>query len=358
MPDKLNIKSRIRDYEVSFISDFASTLKGYARVNSFLIIDKYILNKYEGLMRNMFPENRIFSVEASENNKTIENCYGLLKALIGNNIRRNDIVVAIGGGIVQDISAFVSSILYRGIEWVFYPTTLLAQADSCIGGKSSINVEEYKNLLGTFFPPSRILIDMNFLKTLPTYAIKSGIGEMLHFYLIAGSGLAKRLMENYEEVICFPGFLREYIFSSLQIKKHVIEIDEFDKNERNIFNYGHTFGHAIEAVSGYAVNHGQAVTMGMDIANYISMRLGYMNEPTFRLMRSILEKNMPDFSIDKKNLGGYLKALLKDKKNIGNKLVCILTNGPGSMRKESIDMTDDVKDMVLGYFKAYSGLMR
>ena len=358
MSDILKIKSRIRDYEVNFVRDFASTLKGYAQTNSFLIIDKYILNKYEGLIRGMFPENRIFSVEASENNKTIENCYDLLKALIGNNIRRNDIVVVIGGGIVQDISAFVSSILYRGIEWVFYPTTLLAQADSCIGGKSSMNVGEYKNLLGTFCPPHRIYIDISFLKSLSMDAIRSGIGEMLHFYFIAGSKLAGRLMDDYEKIISSPELLKEYIFASLRIKKNVIEVDEFDKNERNIFNYGHTFGHAIEAVSGYAVNHGQAVTMGMDIANYISMRLGYLNEPTFGLMRSILEKNMPDFSIDEKNLESYLKALLKDKKNIDNNLVCILTNGPGSMRKESIGMTDNVKDMVLGYFKAYSGLMR
>ncbi|MBU1854075.1 MAG: 3-dehydroquinate synthase, partial [Candidatus Omnitrophica bacterium] len=231
------------------------------------------------------------------------------------------------------------------------PTTLLAQADSCIGGKSSINLDEYKNLLGTFYPPSRIFIDMSFLETLPVEAIKSGIGEILHFYLIVGNKMAADLTNDYEKIILSPKLLKKYISLSLEIKKEFIEIDEFDKNERNLLNYGHTFGHAIETVSGYVVNHGQAITMGMDIANYISMRLGYLDKSTFDFMHSVLEKNIPDFRIDEKTLESYLKALLKDKKNIDDKLVCILTDGPGSMRKVHIDITDEIKGMILEYFK-------
>jgi 3-dehydroquinate synthase len=351
MSDILKIKSKIRDYEVHFVDDFASTLRQYRGANSFLIIDKYLLKSYDNLIRNLFPKDRIFGVEAIEQNKTIGYCYDLLKALIQNQIRRNSVLVVIGGGITQDISAFASSILYRGIEWVFYPTTLLAQADSCIGGKSSLNLDEYKNLLGSFYPPSRIFIDIDFLETLPVEAIKSGIGEMLHFYLIAGSGLAKNLMDNYEKIISSPKLLKGYIFSSLETKKGFIEIDEFDKNERNILNYGHTFGHAIETISGYSVNHGQAVTMGMDIANYVSLQFGYMNVSTFEAMHCILSKNMPDFTIHDGEIKDYLEALSKDKKNIGDGLTCILVHGHGSMRKAKIPLDERLKCMILDYFK-------
>lgn len=351
MSNTLKIKSKFRDYEVSFVDDFASTLKGYREAGPFLIIDKNVYEKREELIRSIFNTDHVYIIEAIEQNKTMEYCHELLKALIQKNIRKNNILVAIGGGITQDITAFVSSILFRGIEWTFYPTTLLAQADSCIGGKSSINLGEYKNLIGTFYPPSNIFIDMNFLDTLPSEAVKSGIGEMLHFYFIAGSGLSEKLMDNYEKFIDSPKLLREYIFSSLEIKKKVIEIDEFDKNERNLFNYGHTFGHAIESVSGYAVNHGQAVTMGMDIANYVSFRLGYLDESAFKSMRYILSKNIPPFKMDGKGINGYLDALSKDKKNAGRGLTCILAHSYGGVQKVVIPIDERLKCVILDYFR-------
>src|SRR5271157_5866279 len=142
-----------------------------------------------------------------------------------------------------DITAFVASILYRGLEWSFFPTTLLAQGDSCIGSKTSINLGDKKNLIGNFYPPSSIYIDTAFLESLETDDIKSGIGEMLHFYYYANSSYIDKLIGNYIHAISNRSTLIEYIRESLSIKKSVIEIDEFDKGERNKFNYGHTFGH-------------------------------------------------------------------------------------------------------------------
>lgn len=353
MSRSLKVRSRVGDYEVRFIDGFTSTLKHYAKRDSFLVVDRKVLRLYRKEICEAFPKKRIFPVDARENNKTIEYCYGMVRRLIENKIRRDYVLVAMGGGIIQDITAFISSILFRGIEWVFYPTTLLAQADSCIGSKSSINVDEFKNLLGTFYPPSKIFIDMNFLKTLPPDAIRSGIGEMLHFYFIAGSELAERLTDDYERFIHSPALLRKYIFSSLCIKKDVIEVDEFDRDKRNVFNYGHTFGHAIESVSGYKVSHGEAVTMGMDIANFISLRMGHLDPAAFESMHRILAKNMPDFKMDKDRLGRYLTALSKDKKNIRGDLVCIIARRPGSMQKVRIRMDGKFKRFLSDYFKVW-----
>ncbi len=246
---------------------------------------------------------------------------------------------------------FIASILFRGIDWNFYPTTLLAQSDSCIGGKSSINLEGYKNLVGTFWPPRQVFVDSQFLDTLPREEIKSGIGEILHFYLIDDSPLTHSLINDYEEFLETPTVQVEHIRASLDIKRKVIEIDELDQNERRIFNYGHTFGHAIETVSDYSVRHGQAVTMGMDIANYVSLELGYLAKGSFELMRQTLAKNMPSYQLQQAQMDRYFRALTKDKKNIGSNLGCILTRGPGSMQQVQIVLDDGFKKIISDYLK-------
>ncbi len=141
------------------------------------------------------------------------------------------------------------------------------------------------------------------------------------------------------------------LINSLGIKRKMIEKDEFDRNKRNIFNYGHTFGHAIESISGYKINHGQAVTMGMDIANYISFRTGLLSGRQFGEMRKILSVNMPDFLIDGSNIDNYMEALQKDKKNISKDLTCILTRGFGRMFKTQVRKDKVLRKMLLDYCK-------
>ena len=354
MSDSFVVKSRIMDYEVNFVDSFTSSLSDTDLRKSFFIIDEGLLNLYKAKLDNILPEQQILTVEVSEQNKTLDYCQSVIKTLIQRRIRKNYTLVAIGGGIIQDVTAFISSILFRGIHWVFYPTTLLAQADSCIGSKTSINFGTYKNILGGFYPPSRIYIDVNFLKTLPTSEIRSGIGEILHFYFIAGSKMTEVLAEEFDDLLIARELLKDHILESLRIKKSVVERDEFDLNERNLFNYGHTFGHAIESVSGYKINHGQAVTMGMDIANHISLKLGYLNEINFECMHKILALNMPSFHLRDNMIEDYFEALSKDKKNIGKNLGCILSSGPGSMKKMQIPISDELKNIILNFFKNFA----
>ena len=246
-----------------------------------------------------------------------------------------------GGGITQDVTAFVASIFCRGIDWKFMPTTLLAQADSCIGSKTSINFDGVKNLVGTFYPPSEIFCDTDFLNTLSVDDIKSGIGEILHYYLLKDHEAAEQLMRSYDTLLRSRKAFLPHIKKSLSIKKEVIELDEFDQAERRIFNYGHTFGHAIEVLSDYKVPHGQAVTYGMRIANYIAYRRGLIDWEVFSRLNGVLGKNMPDFSIIKSGkLDHFVDLLLKDKKSVGQSVVCVLPYGIEDMRVTKIsDLT-------------------
>ena len=258
MSDKMLIKSIFRDYNVQFVGDFTYSLKALVHNHAFFIIDALVWEIYADRIKDMIPFERLFIVEANENNKSLEKCREIIETLVDRQVRRNEKLVAIGGGIIQDVTAFSASIIYRGIEWSFFPTTLLAQADSCIGSKTSINLGDKKNLVGNFYPPSDIFVDVTFLNSLTIDDIKSGIGEMLHYYLYAASPLFDELIREFPVIIRDRALLIKFIRESLKIKKSVIEIDEFDRGERNKFNYGHTFGHAIESATDYIIKHGQA----------------------------------------------------------------------------------------------------
>lgn len=350
MSDTMLIKSRMKDYRVLFVDDFRKPIQEHAGQGAFIIVDSLIYQAYGDLLFSIIPQDRILIVEANEYNKTIGKCQDIIETLVKGNFRRNDRIIAIGGGVIQDISAFSASILYRGVDWSFFPTTLLAQADSCIGGKTSINLGDKKNLVGNFYPPTDIYINIDFLTALPEADILSGIGEMLHYYYYAASSLFEKIIDERLQLLADRGLLLTYIRESLKIKKGVIEIDEFDKGERNKFNYGHTFGHALESLTDYAVKHGQAVTIGMDIANYVSMRRKIMNQMEFNRAHNLLSKNFPVYNWTHFDIARYIQFLSKDKKNVGNDLVCILAEGPGRIAKQRISMDESFRGILREYF--------
>lgn len=350
MSDSLSIKSLFRNYDVHFVGDFTLPLQGLVDQHAFFVIDSIIWEIYKENLKDVIPAGRILIVEADEDNKSLDKCGEIIETLVDRQVRRNEKLVAIGGGIIQDLTAFSASIIYRGIEWFFFPTTLLAQADSCIGSKTSINLGGKKNLIGNFYPPSNVLIDTTFLESLSVDDIKSGIGEILHYYIYAASPFFDELVSDYAIIIRDRNLLMKHIRESLNIKKAVIEIDEFDRSERNKFNYGHTFGHAIESITDYAINHGQAVTIGMDLANYVSMKMGFMSPDIFHNIHSKLSSNFPDYDWNKINLDRYLAFLSKDKKNIGDNVGCILSQGRGILIKQQLPMDNHFRGVIHTYF--------
>lgn len=349
------IKSRLRDYEVHFVRNLAAAIGNQKSTEAFLIIDTGLPSRLQVNIRARFSKEHVIAVRANEKVKTLGGCARLLRELIDRNVRKDNILFVVGGGAVEDLAGFVSTVIFRGVNWVFCPTTLLAQADSCIGSKSSINFGNYKNLLGSFYPPSKVFVDVHFLETLPSDEIKSGIGEILHFYLVAGKDRrASFMMSRYDHFLKTPKDLKPFILESLKIKKAVIERDELDKGERNLFNYGHTFGHALESLTNYKLCHGQAVTIGMDISNYLSYKLNYISKNMYIRMNKVLIKNWPKFDFTHLDLDLFFKSLSKDKKNVGDWITMILTAGPGKMIKKSLPLDNFLKNNISLYFELIS----
>lgn len=202
----------------------------------------------------------VIPVEATEESKTLGGCEELVLAMNAAGVRRGDRVLAVGGGVIQDVATFVTDIYMRGLSWIYAPTTLMSMADSCIGGKSSINVGMVKNLVGGFHPPSEIVIDSTFLATLPPPAISAGLAEAAKIAFCRGCG-------TYEEYLRLHAIFANdpvpLLLHVLTAKKWFIEVDEHDQRERRLLNFGHTFGHAIEAAVDHRLSHGIAVAIGM-----------------------------------------------------------------------------------------------
>ena len=332
----LEIKSHRGTYSVDFTPvEHAEIPKG-----SVAIVDEKVYQIYKDRFLDKFESFLI--IEAKEDNKELAHCIEVMNKLLSMDspVKKNTTLVAIGGGITQDITSFIASILYRGIDWCFIPTTLLAQADSCIGSKTSINHAGVKNVVGSFYPPKKVWCDDRFLTTLPKNDIKSGIGEMLHYFMIDNSPALRTPFTMK--------YMKSLTRESLRIKKAMVEIDEFDQKERRVFNYGHTFGHALEAVSNYSLPHGLAVTRGMHLANYIAYRLGYIDDVVLQKLQKCIEFNLPNYLI--KNVEGYVSKLMKDKKNTDSNLVCILPRDIGRYGVTTISDIDNLKVIIQDYF--------
>tara|TARA_B100001094_G_scaffold332348_1_gene404021 strand:- start:2767 stop:3834 length:1068 start_codon:yes stop_codon:yes gene_type:complete len=327
---KINIDSSITKYSVEFINISKSHFKKNVGIDDILIVDDKVYEFYgiEGLI----PKTNLIKITANEKNKSFENLGKIIKKILQFDFKKNNKIIVIGGGITQDIGSFISSILFRGVDWIFYPTSFLAQCDSCIGGKTSINFYNHKNQLGNFNPPKKIFIDTKFLKSLTKKDIRSGIGEMAHYFLVSGGKDASFFENNYKKVLSYDlKTSAKLIFRCLKIKKFFIEKDEFDKNERLLLNYGHTYGHAIESFNNYKIPHGIAVAHGMNIANYISFNYGYLKYDKFLKLQNLLQDIYGEFKLKKFDIPQYCLILKKDKKNINSNLRTILTRGAGKM---------------------------
>ena len=204
--------------------------------------------------------------------------------------------------------------------------------------KTSINFGSAKNQLGGFYPPRHIVIDLHFLASLPPQELRSGLGEMAHYFLIGGEPDFERFRVDAPRALTDRSVLGGLIARSLEIKKAMIERDEFDRGERQIFNYGHTFGHAIESITDYRVPHGVAVSYGMDLANFVSVQLGLLDPAVRDRARKVLSDIWEGIPIGGVDLERYEAALLKDKKNAQGQLGLILTKGFGTMFKQLVPL--------------------
>lgn len=344
------VKSSIHDYEVLFIDDTKKTLQEVLKKGDVIIIDRKVENLYKSELEESLNAYYHISIDANESQKSYQGAMPVIQELIDNGFRKNHRLIAIGGGITQDLTAFMASILYRGVDWYFFPTSLLAQGDSCIGSKTSINFNQYKNQVGGFYPPNKIFINTAFLDTLSLPELKSGLGEMLHYFIVSGEEDFRRFKKDYPFALKDKAVLKGIIARSLAIKKSYIEIDEFDKKERQVFNYGHTFGHAIESLTNYRIPHGIAVSYGMDMANFISVKKGYISEAVRNDVRELVQQIWEGTYITDISLDTYTTALTKDKKNVDTRLGLILSKGLGKIFKDLTPLDDTFRSWLKEYF--------
>jgi 3-dehydroquinate synthase len=329
------IQSHKGQYQVDFCNDGAKHLvDNFPKRNFHLIIDQRVADLYQNHLKEVLQNNSVLIIDAKEQKKSLECMPSYVAYLVEKQVRRDDILIAVGGGIIQDITCFLATTLLRGIDWYFFPTTLLSQADSCIGSKSSINCGNSKNLLGTFTPPKKVIIGNDFLITLENKDIRSGIGEMLKVHGIAGPSEFDNISSQYSQLFSNNKSMIHFIRRSLEIKKQYIEIDEFDQGPRNIFNYGHSFGHAIEAATRFAIPHGIAVTIGLDMANWLSPQIGNGDMKHYDRMHPVLNDNYRGFEDIDIPLDLFMSALSKDKKNVGkDSVTLILPDSEASIKK-------------------------
>ncbi len=292
-------------------------------------LERLYSKEIEKIIENGGYEVDIFSFPHGEESKTLETCTKAYEKLIEFKFSRSDLIIALGGGVVGDLAGFVASTYLRGVKFVQIPTSLLAQVDSSVGGKVAVDLPQGKNLVGSFYQPKLVLIDCNMLKTLPEKFFNDGLGEVIKYGLIRDKELFEKLMsfKNKEEL---KENIHEIIYTCCNIKREVVENDQFDTGERMILNFGHTLGHAIEKVYGFSkVTHGEGVCIGMNIITNLSEEKGLTNKGVSDKIKEILVKyELPyDISLDEKSQ--IIEAMSIDKKNLNGNLNLILIKDVG-----------------------------
>ena len=327
---KLIIESQSGSYTVEF-----GNFSEYFLDDDYYLIDTNLKNRFTHQ-----PKNVTF-VEANEENKTLSTAENLILELSIAGMTKGDRLVVVGGGYLQDIGTLVASLYMRGIKWNYFPTTLAAMGDSCLGGKSSINVMPVKNLVGNFYPPSEIFIDTSFVGSLPKLEIVAGLSEIIKICYARGGKVFMDSLALIDEWEATKSSLTldKLVLLSLQSKKYFIEEDEFDTGIRKLLNFGHSFGHAIESASNFAIPHGVAVLIGMIAAceyeSTITTRQSELLQSVSMRLLSEVMVSIQD-ALENFNLHSFGQAIAKDKKNSSTELVLVLPAESGLVLEKTL----------------------
>ncbi|MBN2539535.1 MAG: 3-dehydroquinate synthase [Deltaproteobacteria bacterium] len=279
-----------------------------------------------GVLKEVNVKADLIEFPAGEASKNMETVLAIVRELINRGIDRSSALIALGGGVTGDITGFIASIYMRSIPCIQVPTTLLAQVDSSIGGKTGIDLPEGKNLLGAFSQPQSIFIDLRFLETLPDNEFINGLSEVIKYGIIDDVDLFTLLEEKSDAIRCRdPHILQAIVERSCKIKKAFVEIDEKDVGLRRILNFGHTIGHAIEAASGYTISHGNAVSAGMIASARISEKMKHLSsEDRGRIQQLVRAVGLADHIPASISTEGIIAKTRTDKKKEGDSIHFVL----------------------------------
>ena len=307
-----------------------------------LIFDTNVPRKFEKKLKKKLKNYKLFFLyfNASEKSKSINTIEKYINFLLAKNFNRSDLIISVGGGISGDVTGFIASIYKRGVNFINIPTTLLAQVDSSIGGKTGVNSSKGKNLIGSFFQPKLVIIDTLFLDSLPKKEMICGYAEILKHSIIKDKKFFNWLKKNTKSILQKNS--NELIYAikkSCQIKMYFVNKDVNEKNLRMILNFGHTFAHAIEIKKKFSrsITHGEAVLIGMILATKLSCARGLCSKNTLKLITEIYEENNLHYILNKfsgkRDLMSLIPFLKNDKKNNDKRINFILLKNIGLTTK-------------------------
>jgi 3-dehydroquinate synthase len=312
----LSVSSSTGSYEISINSSF----------EPIKIQEKHLADK--SVLSHLLTDSVGIYIEGSEENKQLSKCENILVEMNDLGLTRSDNLLAIGGGSIQDIATLVSSLYMRGISWTYMPTTLMAMMDSCIGGKSAINARDRKNLVGNFYPPKSVAINTKFIETLTQSDLINGLSEAVKICFAHSKANFNKFLEQGSSLI--PGnneSTAELIHLSLESKRWFVEIDEFDKKERQRLNFGHTFAHALESATNYKIPHGTAVAIGIIAAcRHPRSFRSRESELLVNYCSDLMDRNSEVIRLGSQNFDEnvFQKSVLRDKKNTNNDIALVL----------------------------------
>ncbi len=343
---KLVVKTKSKKYPIIIGSNLMHKVKNLLKSNnisfekSLIIYDtKVPRSKLNFLKKNISSKKTfVYFFNSNERNKNFKNIDAILNKLFKLNFNRNDCIISLGGGITGDVSGFVASIFKRGLKFINIPTTLLAQVDSSIGGKTGVNNKYGKNLIGSFKQPDMVISDINILNSLPKREITCGYGEILKHSIISNKNTFNYLSKNYIKILNLKSpFIEKAISDSCKIKINIVEKDENEKNLRKILNLGHTFAHGYEAALSYSkkLNHGEAVILGIMSSTKFSFQNNILNKRDYEQITSHINNlkistNLNNY-FKKKDVNSIVNYMKIDKKNNSSKINLILIKKIGKI---------------------------
>ena len=342
----LNVITKSKSYPIIIGKNTIYQINNILKLNHFnfekifLITDTKIPKKKLNILKKKIKSKKIFihPFIANEKNKSFKSINQILEKLFKYKFNRNDCIISFGGGITGDVSGFAASIFKRGIKFINIPTTLLAQVDSSIGGKTGVNNRYGKNLIGSFLQPDLVISDVSMLDSLPKRELTCGYGEILKHSIISDIKIFKYLKKNYSKILKLKTpFIEKTIADSCKIKKNIVQKDEKEKNLRKTLNLGHTFAHAYEATLSYSkkLNHGEAVVLGIISSAKFSLENNILNKKDYeQIIKHISLLNLPmnlSYYFKKKDINSIIKYMISDKKNNSSKINLILIKKIGKV---------------------------
>lgn len=332
---KIRVNLDKRSYDINITSDmFVSLSEDLSKIidgkKTFIITDSTVDKFYSGIIETLLRKNSIYAgkyiFHAGEEYKNLATVEAGYRAVVKSELDRGSVIVALGGGVCGDITGFIAATYMRGIKFIQIPTTLLAMVDSSVGGKTGVDLNEGKNLVGAFWQPEGVFIDTKVLETLPDRELLCGLAEVVKYGIISDEEFFEYLENNIDGIKQKKCEVYEYIIGKCcSIKADIVSRDEREDSVRAILNFGHTFGHAIETVSSYSkYKHGEAIAIGMLMACELGVILGSIDPTVKERLQKLLKNLSLPVRADGLNSKSILDAMFRDKKVKNGKIKFII----------------------------------